>query len=389
MVITVSKYHAEIRRFRIFALILEEDFFIGKTASLRISAVYSRHRCGHVAATRDIMDQEKPPALYILEDLNCTGAEAYRHILAWICRFEEEGYCTINHTGTAISSEHLYPHTEEILNRLLRESMGEILARSFVSKPSDADLRPPRKPAFLPHPEKQVQMNLRMSEKDKKNFDRFCKKHHLKSREALGLLLDQITGEDTHRQMLLSEQALLRQEKDSLKKQLAICQGKVLSPREQKTTDFVHFLKIGCAEYLQHLFPEEQDQIQVLPYKRFQMQNRGRYEYPESEGFLLLTVQAVFWGRNKARFVIGQGPDGEFRKLRYYSKPLYAGALIWEYPAGTRWLVGCRKATDGAMEIAAAFPFLPQIAMPKESGYNPIRDQKASLDEQISNARKK
>ena len=183
----MGKHHTEIRQFRIFALILGGDFYVGKIASPRISAVYSRHRCGRVAATQDTMDQEEPPALYILEHLNCTGAEAYRHILAWICRLEEAGYCNINHTGTEISSENLYPHTEEILNRLLQVPMEEILARSYVPKPADADIRPPRKPVFLPQPEKQVQMNLRMRERDKKTFDRFCKEYHLKSREAMGL----------------------------------------------------------------------------------------------------------------------------------------------------------------------------------------------------------
>lgn len=334
-VIAVAKYHTEVRRFRIFALVLDEVFFIGKTASPRISAVYYRHRCGNVAATRETMDQEVPPSLYILEDLNCTGTEAYKHVLAWICRFEEAGYCNINHTGTAISSENLYPHTEKILNRILREPMEEILARSFVPKPSDADIRLPRKPTLLFQPGKQVQMNLRMSERDKKIFDRFCKEHHLKSREALGLRLDQINGEDTTRQQLLSAQKTLRKENDCLKKKLAVYQKKALPTTEQKTADYLQFLKNGFSEYLQKLCPAEGEKLPALSYKQFQRRTGFHCEYPESEGFLLLTAKVLLYGRNKARFVIGMGPDGEYRKLRYYPKVRYAGALVWEYPAGT------------------------------------------------------
>ena len=35
-------------------------------------------------ATRGVMDQEKPPTFHILESLECTGAEAYRHVLVWV-----------------------------------------------------------------------------------------------------------------------------------------------------------------------------------------------------------------------------------------------------------------------------------------------------------------
>lgn len=170
----MGKHHTEVRPFRIFALILGEKVFVGKTTSPRISAVYSRHRCGNVAATRGILDQEEKPSLHILESLSCTGSDAYRHILAWIRLFEEAGYCSINHMATAISSERLYPLAEAILRKIQQEPMDQILARTFLKKPSDGNQKPSRKLLLLPKPEKLVQMNLRMCERDKKVFDRFC-----------------------------------------------------------------------------------------------------------------------------------------------------------------------------------------------------------------------
>ena len=109
--IIMGRHHTEIRQFRIFALVLGEEIFVGKTTSPRISAVYSRHRCGTVAATRGILDQGERPALHILEQLECTGADAYRHVLAWIHLFEQAGFCSINHVATAVSSDLLYPPT--------------------------------------------------------------------------------------------------------------------------------------------------------------------------------------------------------------------------------------------------------------------------------------
>ena len=110
----MGRHHTEIRQFRIFALVLGKALFVGKTTSPRISAVYSRHRCGSVAATRGILDQAERPTLHILEQVECTGAEAYRHVLAWIHLFQQAGYSSINHEATVASSEYLYPPTEAI-----------------------------------------------------------------------------------------------------------------------------------------------------------------------------------------------------------------------------------------------------------------------------------
>ena len=97
----------------------------------------------------------------------------------------------ISHTGssrsvTAIASESLYPYAQEILDKLLLEPMDKILKRSYVAKPSEANRKPARKLIPPDRQEKHVQMNLRISQKDKKVFDRFCKINHLKAREAWG-----------------------------------------------------------------------------------------------------------------------------------------------------------------------------------------------------------
>lgn len=388
VVTAMSKFHTEVLPYRIFALVLEGDFFIGKTASPRISAVYSRHRCGNVAATQETMDQEQPPALYILEDLSCTGADAYQHILAWICRFEEAGYCNINHTSTAIASENLYPPTEAIFQKLMQEPMDQILARTHVPRPADANRKPSAIQQILKKPEKNVQMNLRMNPKDKRTFDRFCKKHHLNAREGLGLLLDQISGEEDHLQPLLQERAVFQQESDRLRARLEVLEGEHFPGREQRALEYLSFLKAGLADYLQQIAPEpEGESLPTCSYKRFKTQSGVRPVYPETEGFLIIQAVVMLWGRNKSRFIVGRGPAGECLKLRYYPKPLYMGPLIWEYPSGTRWLLGCRQAADGAMEVAAAFPLPPERRQPEKTVTPAEPDPRLSLEDQIRSAR--
>lgn len=387
VVITVGKHHTEIRPFRIFALVLECDFFIGKTASPRISAVYSRHRCGNVAATRGTMDLEQPPALYILEELNCTGAEAYQHVLAWLCRFEEAGYCTVNHTGTAIASENLYPLTEAVFQKLMQEPMDQILARTYIPRPSDANRKPSAMERILKKPEKNVQMNLRMSPKDKHTFDRFCKKYGLNAREGLGLLLDQITGEEDHLGPMLQERAVCQQECDRLRAQLAILEGEHFPVRELRALEYLSFLKTGLKDYLQQIAPKpEGESLPTYTYKRFKSLFGIHAEYPQKDGFLVMQTVAMLWGKNKSRFIVGRGPVGEYLKIRYYPKPLYTGLLIWEYPPGTQWLLGCRRAADGAMEVVAAFPLPPEWEQREEAAASTETALQLSLDDQIRSA---
>ena len=390
VVIIMGRHHTEIRQFRIFALVLGEEIFVGKTTSPRISAVYSRHRCGTVAAPRGILDQEERPSLHILEQLECTGADAYRHILAWIHLFEQAGFYSINHVATAVSADVLYPPTETILQALPKEPVQQILERTYVQKPSEANIAPSPKLAFLPMPEKKVQMNIRMAVKDKKTFLRFCRKHRLKSGEALGLMLDQVTGENTHLQQLLSAQKELREENIKLKKQLAVRSGKESPVQEKRAEAYLRFLQPGLEAYIQYLFPrEEGDVLPAVSFKRFQKQTNIRYEYPQEEGFLLLTAEASLWGRNRSRFIVGRGENSKSLKLRYYQKPWYTGVPIWDYPSGTLWMVGCRKAADGAMELVAAFPMPPVLEETVEEDTPTEAERKASLDDQIRTAEKK
>ena len=385
----MSKHHIEVKAYRIYALVLGEDFYIGKTASPRISAVYSRHRCGNVVATRDVMDLEQAPSLYILEELNCTGAEAYQHVLAWICRFEEAHYATVNHPATSKHTEYLYPPAEALFKKLMLEPMDQILARTYVPKPSEANQKPSLIQTVLPTKNKTVQMNLRMLESDRRAFNRFCKKNRLKTREAMGLLLDQLTDEKTHLNELLAEVKALRRENDHLKERVSLMKGEVLPKQEEKAQGYLKFLQPAVRNYIDQIYPaKENEALPSFSYKQFRRQTGIHCEYPKEEGFAVLAAEAMLWGRNHARFVIGRDQDGKWMKIRYYPKPLYMGAVIWDYPRGTRWMLGCVRASDGAMEVASAFP-LPLTWGLVEATPPEKNECWTSLDDQISEAQRR
>ena len=367
----------EIKKFRIYALVLDDQCFVGKSSALRTSAIYSNHRRGRLMATRDVMDQEKPPTFHILESLECTGAEAYRHVLVWVHLLESAGYSSINHEGTLAASDDLHPQTEAIYQGLPKEPVEDILTRTQLKKPSDGNLKPEKPGIFHKKPEKNVQMNLWLSPQDKRDFQQFCKKHKLRSRDALGLLLDQAAGNDAHlRQIQAAHQKELADLRRSFQKQIS-------AKTEERAADFLTFLRPGLANYLRWIRPEGEP-LPSMPYKRFQKQNPGiSLAYPEVEGFLLLDAQVVLWGRHRAKFIIGKGENGEYLQLRYYQRPQYAGL---EVNTGGQWYIGCRKASDGAMEVAAAFPVPP---MPEEPQNEPEpQAPKPGLDDLIRSAQR-
>ena len=356
VVITMTRHHTEIRRYRIFALVLGDKVFVGSTSAARLSAVYSRHRTSSVAATRGIFDLKRPPAMHVLEQLDCTGSDAYRHTLAWIHLFEEGGFTSTNHGRTAAAADLLYPRTEEILQNLPRQPIGEILERTHLKKPADGDRKEKKAGIFQPKPEKTVQMNLRMSPKDRTAFRRFAKEHHLHSREALGLLLDQAMGNDVHLKKIQSahekELAALRRSYE-----------KALNNTNPRADAFLSFLRPGLSDYLRQIIPMGKP-LPTMPYQRFrrQLPPGVHYDTPQEEGFLLLKPEWILWGRKHSKFIAGRGEQGELFRLRSYDRPLYAGLKVTT--AGW-WLVGCQRAADGAMEIAAAFP-LPPLAAKSE-----------------------
>lgn len=370
----MTRHHTEIKRHRIYALVLGDEVFIGSTTAARLSAVYSRHRTSSVAATRGIFDLEQPPTMHILEQLECTGSDAYRHTLAWIHLFEEGGYASVNHSRTAAAAAVLYPRTEEVLQNLPRQPIGEILERTRLKKPADGNVKEKKVGIFQAKPEKTVQMNLRMSPKDRAAFQRFAKEHHLRSREALGLLLDQAMGNDVH----------LKQLQTAYEKELAALRRayeKARTNADQRADAFLSFLRPGLSDYLRQIIPMGEP-LPTMSYQRFrrQLPPGVHYDPPQEEGFLLLKPEWILWGRKHSRFIVGRGEQGECFRLRSYDRPLYAGL---EITTAGWWLVGCRRAADGAMEIGAAFPMPPMAWDSKEE---PPPASKPALNDLIHQA---
>jgi hypothetical protein len=398
-----KKHYAEQKRYKIFALLLsaEEEFcFIGKTSSPRLSAIYSNHICGRVGATKGYFDLDNErPRLYLLEELTLTTAEAYKHVLAWIHIFSSNGYASINHEGQNIQAKNPLPDTTVIIQGLNAEPLEKILQRTFIARPADANSPP--MPKEISESQETAQMNVRMKKSDKQRFLAFCDRLHLNQKEGFSILLDHAETEATtvHLDTILEEKARrileLEDKNRALQSKLSTLTA---DPKERFKKEF-SFFKKGIENYLLALFPQSEQGIPMKPllYRRFMKQKDPAitYRYPDSDGFMRITLEGLLWGlsRKRALFIVGQCENGTYIRLRYYPKDDFLGYPLKESPyafEGSRWYVGYKRAADGAMNLVAAFP-LSVIDTENQPPVGRLREntdsfKRPSLDEQIFSA---
>lgn len=398
-----SKHYTEKKRFKIFALLLsaeEEFFFIGKTSSPRLSAIYSNHIRGRVGATKGYFDlDDERPRLYLLEELTLTTAEAYKHVLAWIHIFSSNGYASLNHEGQNVQAKYPHPDTTVIIQGINAEPLEKILQRTFIARPADAN--GPPMPKEIPESRETAQMNVRMKKMDKQRFLAFCDRLHLNQKEGFSILLDRTEKEtaNAHLEVILREkdQRILELEDKNraLRSKLSTLTA---DPKEWFKKEF-SFFKEGIENYLFALFPQREHGIPMKPlsYRHFMKRKDPAitYRYPDSDGFMCITLEGILWGlsRRRALFIVGKGEDGAHFRFRYYPKADFLGYPLKGSPyafEGARWYLGYKRAKDGAMNLVAAFP-LSAINTENQVPVGRLHEnadslKKPSLDEQIFSA---
>jgi len=258
-------------------------------------------------------------------------------------------------------------------------------------RPVDADRK--REESLAEQEKKRiVQLNVSVYEDEKALFDAYCKKIGSSRRDAFGMLLESATTKTTEKY----EQAIVKKEKknevltqkiEKLEHKLALATGKELPKKELWASRMYPVMLDGIKRYIRLLFPPKEaaaHPIQSRPYKGFSkpLLPHEEFVYPETEGFYLMQLQAVLWGKNRSCFYVGIDSKGRRYRMRYYDKDWFVGIS----PRGSGydeqdsiWLCGVVKAADGAMDLVAAMP-LPHIKRnlpaPKDGKDRPADQQK-------------
>lgn len=409
----MNKNKKSVHRYRIFALITDDQLvYVGKTKGRELSAVYRCHTKGRNYCTRKAIGKAGDNTrLFVLSDIAACTSVAYRHVVAWSHIFLMSGYQVVNQPGVIEDAEDLHPETDRLVRDLLTDPLEEILQRTRLVNPADADL-----PKETCEPEleadggaqmkeKTVQLCVRLSENEKQTFNRFAEKMNLTQRDALVYLLLRHGHSQFGSESWRADQSVLKSQKQSRK--IIIRLEEELSMTKEKLEQALNANPENAAPKMTVRYKNVQDLVQMffqmktptkgialplprLGYKRFvrSLPSGVSYGYPE-EGTYVFCPEVLLYGdaRPPVVFWLGRMDDGSLCKIRVYEKWEFVGVSPMQerYSVqGMTWLVSVRRSSDGAMDLIAALPLGV-----KASSNEKTADKKTPLAQRIADIEKR
>ena len=388
-----KEFYKEIKHHYIYAImdLIEECVFVGKTCAKDPRSKYRAHLRGEIQMTKDDFEQGETEGVLsfrVLESLDCTEAEAYKHLLAWGHFFEENGCALIMAPKSAAACDDFLPETEEIYKKVCALVTLEEVWRRRVPIEKEVE-------QIQEYPLKQ--MNIRLREDVMSWFRDFCQEEHLTQSEGLHqlLLARQEQLKSRQEDMFVRELRRKNREIQKLKaennrlKQLKTDKGD--AARKQRDC-WIEMIR----QMLAILFADKKggDVLrEPIPEYRYFKAKRSLalrdYLYPKSSGSCIIILEMFVRGDGKHAplFIFGHTPEGEKMKLRWYPKPeqvgIYPRSDRYAYE-GAEWLVGYIEAKDGAMDLLAVVP-LDKFKIDATQ----VDAEKSSLDMVIEKAAKR
>ncbi len=393
--------HTKVARICIFVILGVDDggndiAYVDKTTSSDLSRILRNHRKGKNHTTSDDFKEGAlcpNPSIHVLEVLkDVSPATAFRHVLAWAKHFENNQYIMLLHPKVEKMIDNLSPHTETILQEIMKRSIQEVLANPPALDTEEAnqmDETSASKRGLM-------QLNMRVSQDEKKAFADFCASKNLTQREGLVYLMANVNSDASA--TLISEQreVILNQAKYIRALQKTIAMGSRGANADKKLKHLISCQQQAVKEYFRRILPGEikEPMLKCFSWERHLavFPNHRQYEYPQADGFAVIKLEAICYGHGRYPAVFIWGTTLEEDKprkirLRSYAKKEYFGIPVGGNPQsykGAQFLVAYRVSSDGAADLYAAYP-MDIFAHPDRSS-EPKEKKHPSLEDQIRNA---
>ncbi|MBQ9970444.1 MAG: hypothetical protein IJP15_08155 [Oscillospiraceae bacterium] len=369
------KFYTEPRQHRIYALIDRElkVAFVGKSYARDLSSLYSKHVNGRSYHTADYFGKEPPkvkPELLILEEVHCTGAVAYKHVVAWSLYLEEHGFLMLTQTGTMLYSEQLLPETQEIYDSISQQAIEEVMQRTASLT------RNPQKEKVVRQKVQKVskpKLSIRVDKQDKDIFMELKRGMGVTQREVFHLLLDGVVFDHEGNYIPLIRRQKnqiqdLEQEVQNLKNQLA--EERMSKKHDGRIREILNHAKTVTGKYVQMLMQDVYYLDDALRPVRKPRNNIHDFPYPIEDGHAVIQLEEIIYGSSTGMvFVLGWTEDEKPIKLRHYGKREFLGSdpRVSSYAVrGTWWQVHYRINKDGAADLMAALPLPPKAEQAPE-----------------------
>jgi len=357
----------------IFALAKDNLIYIGKSYGKRISAVYSRHRCGkHDSTRRYFAKPAPPPDLHILLRRPMQDFETYKYVLSYIRFFREAGYQILNCPRSIERSYDLKEDTLKIFENIKPNNASELLS-TRITKITEADIKE-EKSSETDTPNADCMLTIRLTKDERNHFRQIGANLNLNQQQTLLYLFDKCEQDDPF---------FIDFEGDSYLRVLFNCQKEEiekLNARNSALTKELHAyrdnnnqklssareafadIKASISSYFSMMESATQIPLEIEYGLYKNATDIEKYKYPEDSGIYLIRPQKVLRGKGRysAQFILGFDINNNRNlKFRYYPKQTYVGVPIPDSRFSTRgsvWLVGCRETNDGAMQLYCSFP---------------------------------
>ena len=129
---TFAQYE-EIKNIAVYVILapVENKFFVGKAIKNALRNCFKNHYIYRNVKTKEMFqaakEQNLVPKMYLLEELETTEAEAYKHVVAWIRYFLDQGYQSLNQDKTFEYALDLMPEVEILYNEIVKNKIDDII----------------------------------------------------------------------------------------------------------------------------------------------------------------------------------------------------------------------------------------------------------------------
>ena len=129
--------NAPMQDFKIYALIVGNEVYVGKTSSRDPKWAYKHHIQQQAATSRDFIARAKAkgvfPKMYLLEEVNTHPYAAFGYCIVWSKYFIEHGYTPVCGETFLTYTEALTEANEAIYERIKELPLESVLCKELVS----------------------------------------------------------------------------------------------------------------------------------------------------------------------------------------------------------------------------------------------------------------
>jgi len=164
---TNEKYYTQ-KQIVIYAILFPANqIYVGKTLKHAVKNHYKDHYILRNSLTKTLFAEAKSnalaPQMYLLEDLETTEAEAYKHCIVWNKYFIEKHFDCIAHAATREYAENLFEDAQKIYEQIRTIPLEEILCEEKILVSS---VREYRKKNADKNPDDYAFIGFRVSKED-------------------------------------------------------------------------------------------------------------------------------------------------------------------------------------------------------------------------------